>query len=123
MGLTNYSSMFSSLQQHLEFDMPQAAYAHMDPILYKKLDWELTNGMDLLHHEAFQAADCEQVGYACRDGAWACTVDSRTISASLYSYMLDASGWCSTALSLRQHWLRSLSCCLLASCFHMLGCL
>jgi hypothetical protein len=47
--------------QHIEFDLPQAAYAHMDPILYKKLDWELTHGLDLLHHEAFQAADCEQV--------------------------------------------------------------
>lgn len=26
----------------------------MDPILYKKLDWETTHGLDLLHHEAFQ---------------------------------------------------------------------
>lgn len=26
----------------------------MDPILYKKLDWEVTNGLDTLHHEAFQ---------------------------------------------------------------------
>jgi hypothetical protein len=34
---------------------------HMDPLLYKKLDWELTHGQDLLHHEAAQAADCEQV--------------------------------------------------------------
>jgi hypothetical protein len=33
----------------------------MDPILYKKLDWELTHGQDLLHLEATQAADCEQV--------------------------------------------------------------
>lgn len=49
------------IQQHIEFDLPQAAYAHMDPILYKKLDWELTHGHDLMHHEAFQAADCEQV--------------------------------------------------------------
>lgn len=49
------------IQQHIEFDLPQAAYAHMDPILYKKLDWELTNGQDLMHHEVFQAADCEQV--------------------------------------------------------------
>ncbi|KAF8072650.1 hypothetical protein HT031_000310 [Scenedesmus sp. PABB004] len=51
------------IQQHIEFDLPQSAYAHMDPILYKKLDWELTHGMDLLHHEAFQAADCEQGEY------------------------------------------------------------
>ena len=49
--------------QHLEFDLPQAAYAHMDPVLYKKLDWELSHGMDLLHHEAFAAADCEQGEY------------------------------------------------------------
>lgn len=49
------------IAQHIEFDLPQAAYAHMDPLLYKKLDWELTHGLDLLHHEAFQAADCEQV--------------------------------------------------------------
>jgi hypothetical protein len=49
------------LQQHLEFDLPQSAVAHMDPILYKKLDWEVTHGHDLLHHEMFQAADCEQV--------------------------------------------------------------
>lgn len=49
--------------QHIEFDLPQAAYAHMDPILYKKIDWELTHGMDLLHHEAYQAADCEQGEY------------------------------------------------------------
>lgn len=48
--------------QHIEFDLPQAVMAHMDPLLYKKLDWELTNGQDLLHHEAVQAADCEQVG-------------------------------------------------------------
>jgi hypothetical protein len=41
--------------------MPQAAYAHMDPILYKKLDYELSHGLDLLHQEAFMAADCEQV--------------------------------------------------------------
>ncbi len=26
----------------------------MDPILYKKLDWEVTHGHDTLHHEAFQ---------------------------------------------------------------------
>lgn len=26
----------------------------MDPLLYKKLDWEVTQGLDLLHHEAFQ---------------------------------------------------------------------
>lgn len=51
----------SCLQQHIEFDLPQSAYAYMDPILYKKLDWELTHGLDLLHQEAFQAADCEQV--------------------------------------------------------------
>eukprot|EP00878_Enallax_costatus_P000627 GHUV01000730.1.p1 GENE.GHUV01000730.1~~GHUV01000730.1.p1 ORF type:complete len:638 (+),score=262.56 GHUV01000730.1:185-2098(+) len=51
------------IQQHIEFDLPQAAYAHMDPILYKKLDWELTHGHDLLHQEAFQAADCEQGEY------------------------------------------------------------
>jgi hypothetical protein len=52
--------------QHIEFDLPQSAYAHMDPILYKKIDWELTHGMDLLHHEAFLAADCEQVRSAMR---------------------------------------------------------
>lgn len=51
------------IQQNLEFGLSQAAYAHMDPILYKKLDWELTNGQDLMHHEAFQAADCEQGEY------------------------------------------------------------
>jgi hypothetical protein len=51
------------IQQHIEFDLPQAAYAHMDPILYKKLDWELTHGQDLMHHEVFQAADCEQGEY------------------------------------------------------------
>ena len=28
-------------QQNLEFDLPQSAYAHMDPILYKKIDWEV----------------------------------------------------------------------------------
>jgi hypothetical protein len=49
--------------RHLEFDLPQAAVAHMDPILYKKLDWETTHGHDLLHHEADQAADCEQGEY------------------------------------------------------------
>lgn len=37
--------------------------AHMDPLLYKKLDWETTHGQDLLHHEVFQAADCEQGQY------------------------------------------------------------
>ena len=26
----------------------------MDPLLYKKLDWEVTHGHDMLHHEAFQ---------------------------------------------------------------------
>jgi hypothetical protein len=46
--------------KHMEFDLPQAAVAHMDPILYKKLDWETVHGHDLLHHEADQAADCEQ---------------------------------------------------------------
>ncbi|GBF98966.1 hypothetical protein Rsub_12612, partial [Raphidocelis subcapitata] len=51
------------IHQHLEFDLPQAAYAHMDPILYKKIDWEVTHGHDTLHHEAFQAADCEQGEY------------------------------------------------------------
>eukprot|EP00775_Hariotina_reticulata_P010525 gene10525-10685_t len=51
------------IQQHIEFDLPQSAYAHMDPILYKKLDWELSHGLDLLHHEAFLAADCEQGEY------------------------------------------------------------
>lgn len=35
----------------------------MDPLLYKKLDWEVTHGMDLLHMEAFQGADCEQGEY------------------------------------------------------------
>jgi hypothetical protein len=49
--------------RHMEFDLPQAAVAHMDPILYKKLDWETTHGHDLLHHEADQAADCEQGEY------------------------------------------------------------
>jgi hypothetical protein len=49
--------------RHLEFDLPQAAVAHMDPILYKKLDWETTHGLDLLHREADQAADCEQGEY------------------------------------------------------------
>jgi hypothetical protein len=49
------------IAQHIEFDLPQAVVAHMDPLLYKKLDWELTNGQDLMHHEAVQAADCEQV--------------------------------------------------------------
>jgi len=48
------------IAQHIEFDLPQSVVAHMDPLLYKKLDWELTNGQDLLHHEAVQAADCEQ---------------------------------------------------------------
>lgn len=48
---------------HLEFDLPQAQLAHMDPLLYKKLDWEVTHGHDVLHHEAFQAADCEQGEY------------------------------------------------------------
>jgi DNA repair exonuclease SbcCD ATPase subunit len=48
------------IAQHIEFDLPQAVVAHMDPLLYKKLDWELTNGQDLMHHEAVQAADCEQ---------------------------------------------------------------
>lgn len=51
------------MHQHLEFDLPQSAVAHMDPILYKKLDWEVTHGHDLLHHEMFQAADCEQGEY------------------------------------------------------------
>jgi len=63
MWLLTLQQQSRHIHQHLEFDMPQAAYAHMDPILYKKLDWELTNGMDLLHHEAFQAADCEQGEY------------------------------------------------------------
>lgn len=48
------------LLKHAPFDMPQAAYAYMDPILYKKLDWELTHGLDLLHAEVAQNADCEQ---------------------------------------------------------------
>ena len=49
---------------HLEFDLPQAQQlARMDPLLYKKLDWEVTHGHDVLHHEAFQAADCEQGEY------------------------------------------------------------
>lgn len=48
------------IAQNIEFDLPQAVVAHMDPLLYKKLDWELTNGQDLMHHEAVQAADCEQ---------------------------------------------------------------
>lgn len=51
------------IQQHLEFDLPQAQYAHMDPILYKKLDWEVTHSLDIMHHEVFQAADCEQGEY------------------------------------------------------------
>lgn len=51
------------IHQNLEFDLPQSAYAHMDPILYKKIDWEVTHGHDTLHHEAFQAADCEQGEY------------------------------------------------------------
>lgn len=49
------------IAQHIEFDLPQSVVTHMDPLLYKKLDWELTHGQDLLHHEAAQAADCEQV--------------------------------------------------------------
>jgi hypothetical protein len=57
------------IAQHIEFDLPQAVVAHMDPLLYKKLDWELTNGQDLMHHEAVQAADCEQVGSRGRDAA------------------------------------------------------
>lgn len=44
----------SCVQQNLEFDLPQSAYAHMDPILYKKIDWETTQGLDLLHHIAHQ---------------------------------------------------------------------
>lgn len=48
------------IAQHIEFDLPQSVVTHMDPLLYKKLDWELTHGQDLLHHEAAQAADCEQ---------------------------------------------------------------
>lgn len=49
------------IAHHIEFDLPQSVATHMDPLLYKKLDWELTHGQDLLHHEAAQAADCEQV--------------------------------------------------------------
>lgn len=60
------------ISEHIEFDLPQAVVAHMDPLLYKKLDWELTNGQDLLHHEAVQAADCEQVGLCW--GSWGVVV-------------------------------------------------
>lgn len=51
------------IAQHIQFDLPQAAVAHMDPLLYKKLDWETTHGLELLHKEAFQSADCEQGEY------------------------------------------------------------
>ena len=61
--LLTLAAQSSHAARHLEFDLPQAAVAHMDPILYKKLDWETTHGHDLLHHEADQAADCEQGEY------------------------------------------------------------
>lgn len=48
------------IHQQIEFDLPQSAIAYMDPLLYKKLDWETTNGQDLLHHELNDAADSEQ---------------------------------------------------------------
>lgn len=51
------------IHQNLDIDLPQAAVAHMDPLLYKKLDWEVTVGADLLHHEVYGAADCDQGQY------------------------------------------------------------
>jgi hypothetical protein len=42
--------------------MPQAQYAHMDPILYKKIDWEVTHGLDTMHMEAFQVGRTGDAG-------------------------------------------------------------
>ena len=44
-------------------DLPMAAAAHMDPLLYKKLDWEYTHGQDMLHDEIAGGADSAQGGY------------------------------------------------------------
>eukprot|EP00877_Chromochloris_zofingiensis_P014847 jgi/Chrzof1/9616/Cz04g09240.t1 len=63
MWLLRLQQQSRHIHQNLEFDLPQSAYAHMDPILYKKIDWETTQGLDLLHHIAHQGAESEAGQY------------------------------------------------------------
>lgn len=44
--LLTLSAMSKHLSKHFGIDVPHSVLAHMDPVLFKKVDWETTNGLD-----------------------------------------------------------------------------
>lgn len=34
------------IAKHFGVDLPHSVMAHMDPVLFKKIDWETTNGLE-----------------------------------------------------------------------------
>lgn len=45
------AAQFRHIQKHFGVDLPHSVLAHMDPILFKKIDWETTNGLEVRHRE------------------------------------------------------------------------